>query len=38
MVMLVIGMCIDCSGSCEFGENHGETHENELRALGSIGI
>lgn len=36
MVILVIGIYIGRSGSPEFGENCGETHENELRALGAL--
>lgn len=36
MVILVIGIYIGRSGSPEFGESCGETHENELRALGAL--
>ena len=30
MVILVIGICVGRSGSNEFGESRGKTHENEL--------
>lgn len=33
-----IGMYIDRSESCEFGERYGEIYENEWRVLGSINI